>query len=48
MIKMALYVNQDQFSGFWYWRTWLGGIQNEEGAMNPGSGVTYVYWLTKA
>lgn len=48
MIKMALYVYQDQFNGFWYWRTWLHGIQNEEGMMLPGTGVTYVYWLSKS
>jgi len=48
MIKMALYVYQDQFNGFWYWNKDLQGIQNEEGMMLPGTGVTYVYWLSKS
>jgi len=48
MIKMALYVYQDQFNGFWYWNRDLQGIQNEEGMMLPGTGVTYVYWLSKS
>jgi len=46
-VAMGLYVFTERPVLYWYWRSWLHGVENQQNPMYAGNSILWYFWLTK-